>query len=297
MNYKNVILVDTSNLLHRFHYANQELSVVREGKTISTGSMYGLCLYTQRVISQIPNTLIVFCMDSKSKARKEISEEYKENRVRKEEVYASIKHIVQVLGLVPHTCYAKVYDKEADDVIACLAFRFKNKNPDLNIIIHSNDNDFYQLIKYDINVANEFKGGKYKKITPNDVLLKYNVSLDCLLKYRVLVGDTSDNIKPVVPRMRKEFLKLLAEAWQQEGDIIKACNSLREGHGANVDKILDNLDRVETNMSLMTLEKYREPEHAFEVKLKRSSGDKPKQLVDYYELNEYKRYLREKGWY
>lgn len=88
----------------------------------------------------------------------------------------------------------RVEDCESDDIIAILMRRF----PDYMCrILFSSDRDFLQLenvYQYNMN------GERIKRVTFKDALIEEEVSPNDYLLWKILNGDTSDNIKGVFPK-------------------------------------------------------------------------------------------------
>ena len=298
--YNKLILVDYSWMLARYFYAMQhDIMHDPEKGEVFTGSIRGFTMFTQSVLTHYPDSLIIFCQDGSAIERKKMNERYKANRdltdEKKEEkkrIHASTAHIVDVLSNCKDVFFAKVDDKEGDDVIALLAAMSLEKNPSTEITIYSGDKDFWQLLSVGAKVANELKKNKFVYVTENDVFTKFGVGLDQLLHLRVLLGDKSDNISPPVKFMKEVAKKRFVELWQ--GKTLSETLDAYELEDPNWGKKLkDNQDIIEENLDLMDLLKYQQKENRFEVKMRR----KPitdLSLMNYYGLIEFRHFLRGK---
>ena len=109
-------------------------------------------------------------------SRRKIYPEYKTNREKaSEDIYASMNTFKKLLHF--SNCFSiEIKRFEADDIIAKLARQYSNEGH--NVFIESNDGDFAQL---GLPMAR-----KEFKVEPEWVIL-----------YKILVGDSSDNIKGV----------------------------------------------------------------------------------------------------
>ena len=81
---------------------------------------------------------------------------------------------------------------EGDDCIALMVAEIKQKHPDARISIVSSDGDFKQLLSGDVQMV-DLKG---RAVGGPDQSLDARRELFC----KVVAGDTSDNIPPVMPR-------------------------------------------------------------------------------------------------
>jgi len=205
---KTIILVDQSWLLHRFYYTNSSMQVCVEGKTYMTGAIYGFTnLVAETVTAYGRDVEIIFCKDDGTKTRKKISQDYKRHREEKPQVYAPLKDVIKVLScLKGNVKFAYSAGQEADDVIAYLAYRFKEVLTDEDdIIVYTGDRDMWQLIPDGIKISKERKRKKFLYVTRDDVFMhkEFKVKPEVLLRFRTLSGDSSDGISAVVPRMKK----------------------------------------------------------------------------------------------
>lgn len=131
--------------------------------------------------------------EENSKQFKEyIGEGYKSNREKDEtipwdEIYNTFNEVNEALSLYSDVIVMTVEEAEGDDIVAVVAKEF-SKTEDVYIV--SSDKDFKQLINDRIKIYDPLK----KLFVPN-------INTDFYLKKHILIGDASDNIKPVMPRM------------------------------------------------------------------------------------------------
>jgi 5'-3' exonuclease len=104
----------------------------------------------------------------------------------------------------------QVPNLEGDDLIAILT-RYLLKHTDAEVIIHSGDKDFYQLLKYArVSILKNIKDGKLDFMDRKKVKKKFHVSVRDWIKYRAWTGDSVDNIlhlKNVGPSVASKLLK------------------------------------------------------------------------------------------
>jgi len=102
----------------------------------------------------------------------------------------------------------QVHGLECDDLIAMLAKRIFELDKHADVIIHSGDKDFYQLLP-DVRIMTRLQEGKLQWVNAEDVLERFGVSVVDWVKYRALTGDSSDNIPhlwKVGPKTAKRML-------------------------------------------------------------------------------------------
>ena len=188
--------------------------------------------------------IIVFDGVGGSNARRNLYPEYKANRhvnrmtnysifSSKEEETESINNqmarLIQYLKCLPITVIG-IDGLEADDIIGYLANKFQAYDETRSVTIMSADKDFLQLISDKVQVYSPVKKKIYK---PKDVLEEFGVSCYNFLNYKILMGDSSDNIPGVSGLGPKKLLKLFPELISENriglDDIIEsAANKIDE---------------------------------------------------------------------
>lgn len=119
-----------------------------------------------------------------------------------------LKYILRSMGLRGFS----VDGLEGDDLIGILARRVLEKRWFEEVIIHSTDKDFYQLLPVTgIRILRGSVGGKMEWADKMKVALEHGVLVEDWVKYRALMGDPSDNIPNVLrgigPKTAAKFLK------------------------------------------------------------------------------------------
>lgn len=219
-----LVLIDFSWVLHRSHHAYKELSCVMEGKTVLTGSFYGFV----RLIPQLqklypPNEWnYIFCVDDGDGGRKNLLETYKAGREYKPEVWQHEDDIITFLSLFPGVGIFKADGYEADDVIATLA---RGVGTGDEVVIYSGDNDLVQLINTGIGkrprvVVRRSLAKDGMDLTEKYVEGEFGVHPVNLLLYRSLIGDSSDKIPSVVPRLNREAAMTMSERYRDPQDAL-----------------------------------------------------------------------------
>lgn len=212
---------------------------------------------------QSTRCIVVFDGSGGSQRRRKIYPEYKNNRrtslhlnrrefaTREEEIFSMKKQmlrIIEYLSILPVSVV--IIDQiEADDTISSIVTDYYQQI-DSQITIVSSDRDFLQLINDNVSVWNPVKKKLY---TPNDLRDEFNMHPNNYLLYRVLTGDSSDNI-PGVPGLG---LKTLLKEFDLNNELTveQFLEQCRLKSGKKIfEKILDNEERIVLNYQLMQLQ-------------------------------------------
>ena len=99
-------------------------------------------------------------------------------------------------------------------------------------IIFSGDKDLIQLTAYEnVFISDKFEKGSFIVKTDEELFQKFknnkgedftriSTNKKDILKYRVLKGDTSDNLSPVFPRIKdKEIVNIVKDYWIDEEEL------------------------------------------------------------------------------
>ena len=265
-----LVLVDVMNNLHRFLWKNSELSVTIGDEIICTGHLYGMLRLILTLRDRFKDCSIVLALDGYDKERRQVNTEYKANRERRDDIYSLIPDLVKMCGLVDGVFFCYHKDFEADDVINSVARTVRNlcKSKDLSkyIWVLSNDKDMYQLVRDDtmvpIKIIRKFGTGSSwmsdaEIVDENKVRESFNgVNPENLVKFRAIVGDSSDNLKGYF-RFRKSNASIIAENYDYDLDS-KTLN-LKPGHteclewGKFLDKIREDMSIFDRNYRIMRM--------------------------------------------
>lgn len=197
-------------------------------------------------------------------------EGYKQNRDKEEkhEVYKDLKSVISVLSEDEKLTFIRAWGYEADHVIAYLAEKYCDTK---SILIYSGDKDLLQLTYHKrIKVADKFEKGAFLVKTDCDIFNKFKnskgedftrISEDKrdILKYRVLKGDLSDNLKPVFPRIKDtEITDIIKNYWIDYEDFTaeRAQKIIEDINGDNpklAGKLQESIDNWIRNYRLMNL--------------------------------------------
>jgi len=227
---KQVVLIDAKNAVYRHGAVNPNLSR-RDG--FPTGALFG-CLNSMLAIARrLPDASFVWVWDGdgetwRHKVMREnilVQSSFKENvehkakprkharvygykgtrsykREKSESKYpqegrARIDIQIPVLRLVLEGSGIRnfqIASLEGDDLLALLT-RYLLKHTHAEVIIHSGDRDFYQLLKHRrVKILKDLKEGKLHFVDRKQVKQEYGVSVRDWVKFRAWTGDASDNI-------------------------------------------------------------------------------------------------------
>jgi DNA polymerase-1 len=173
-------------------------------------------------MSDPTKVVIVFDGVGGSSARRNLFPAYKANRnnsrmtnysifsskdEEQESINNQISRLIQYLQCLPVTVIS-IDGLEADDIIGYLANKFQKHKETARVTIMSADKDFLQLVSDKVHC---YSPTKKKIYTPKDVLEEFGVSSSNFLNYKILMGDTSDNIPGIAGLGPKKLIKLFPE--------------------------------------------------------------------------------------
>jgi DNA polymerase-1 len=173
-------------------------------------------------MSDPTKVVVIFDGIGGSNARRNLYPEYKANRnssrITNHNIFSSkdeesesinnqISRLVQYLQCLPVTVIS-IDGLEADDIIGYLANKFQAHEETARVTIMSADKDFLQLVSDKVHC---YSPTKKKIYTPKDVLEEFGVSSNNFLNYKILMGDTSDNIPGITGLGPKKLIKLFPE--------------------------------------------------------------------------------------
>ena len=173
-------------------------------------------------MSDPTKVVVIFDGIGGSNARRNLYPEYKANRnssrITNHNIFSSkdeesesinnqISRLIQYLQCLPVTVIS-IDGLEADDIIGYLANKFQAHDETQKVTIMSADKDFIQLVSDKVHC---YSPTKKKIYTPKDVLEEFGVSSSNFLNYKILMGDTSDNIPGITGLGPKKLIKLFPE--------------------------------------------------------------------------------------
>lgn len=266
-----VLLVDSMNTFLR------SFAVINSTNTQGThvGGMIGFLRSLAYVVNLVQPTRVICVFDGEGNTtnRKHLYADYKGNRKLKrvtnwssfdnlEEESASLSQ--QILRLIDYLKTLPINivtrDKlEADDIIGYLAPKFDSS------IIMSADQDFLQLCSDTVQVYSPIKKKFYG---PKEVFDEYGLWPQNFINYKVLMGDSSDNLPGVKGLGPKKLFKLFPELTEDAKVTLKEI--IQKGHDKHEENgIYGNVylfrKQLEINEQLMSLENPNIPDYDIEV--------------------------------
>lgn len=239
-----LLLVDGSNLLFQMFYGMPARITGAQGQAIQgTLGFVGALL---KVIRRLQPTHVAVLFDGETEnPRRLLDADYKANRPdysqlpeedtpfsQLPDIYAALDH----LGI----CHSETVDCEADDWIAGYARQY---GTDREVVILSQDSDFFQLITQRVSVY-RYRGARSVLCDSAYITEKLGVDPAQYAAFKSLTGDSADNIAGVPGIGPKTAAALLREYGDldtllQQADTI-GKPALRATVQASVQRILHN---------------------------------------------------------
>lgn len=200
------LIIDGNNIAIRSHFKMPHLTN-RFG--VHTGAMHGFLTSLLRLKTIHKPERIIICWDGgRADWRMKLCPEYKANRDDKQRdaVHSQFQILRGIIECLPVSsiCLPGV---EADDLIAKFVLdRIKDSPGDMNII-HSNDEDFLQLVTPNTKILKS--DGTF--LTRVEFAMKHKVEVPFHVILKSLVGDSSDNISGL-PKIGKVKAVKMIEA-------------------------------------------------------------------------------------
>ena len=272
-----LLIVDGHNLLFQMFYGMPN-KIYNEDNVPIQGVIGFIGALLKIIKINNPDYIVILLDKEQELDRKKINENYKDNRINYSNVsddenpFFSLKYIYKVLDLIKIK-YTEVDTYEADDMIASYVFSYFGR---YDIIISSQDSDFYSLINDSVNVF-KYRGIKSELVTKEKIFEKYHIDSKYFADYKALIGDNSDNIKGVYGIGPKTATSLINEY----GNIINIINNANEISNIKLrNKILDNISLLKENIELIKYTKtYELPFSIDELKLNIDENIKTMELL------------------
>jgi DNA polymerase-1 len=234
------------------------------------GGLTGFLKSIGYAIKMIEPTKVVLVFDGigGSNNKRNLYPEYKANRNKnrmtnysifssKDEESESINNqmarLIQYLQCLPVSIIC-IDGIEADDTIGYLVGKFEKYTFTKEVTIMSADGDFLQLVSDKVKVYSPTKKKIYK---PADVFEEYGVSCYNFVNYKILMGDSSDNLPGVDGLGPKKVLKMFPEL---ASNTPTTLNEILEKSAGKIEdhilygKIVERRHQLEINSKLMNLQ-------------------------------------------
>lgn len=266
---KRLLIVDGSNLLFQMFYGMPARIVNREGKAIhGTLGFVGALLKMIRMV--VPDGVVVLFDGEYVSERREIDSEYKANRTdysqmeEEETPFSQLPDIYAALDVL-QIRHAETTVCETDDWIAGYSRRYGG---DKEIVIASQDSDFFQLIADRVNVL-RYRGKNSVLCDSNYIAEKLGIRPEQYADYKSLVGDTADHIRGADKIGPKTAAQLLRQFDCLEG----VLNGVQQVQKLSVrNSLIENADRLRRNYRMIYLDGTQELPYGIEELVWSDSG-------------------------
>lgn len=246
-----LLLVDGHCLLFQMFYGMPARIIGKNGKPIQ-GTL-GFVGAMRKILALVRPTHVAVIFDGEThNPRADLDADYKANREDFSRVADEDNPFLQLPDIYRALDYmgiarTETTDCETDDVLAAYA---KAYGGECEVIICSQDSDFFQLISENVSVL-RYRGEKSVTCDVAYIHERLGISPDQYAFFKSLTGDGSDNIKGITGIGPKTAAALAhqfgtPESLLQNADLIKQPK-LRES-------VKQNADRLALNLKLITLD-------------------------------------------
>lgn len=280
------LLIDGSYLLKRSFHGAKNLYTDKFGHI---GGLYQFLITTRKLIKEnlINKVIVVWDGEMGGKLRHLIDPQYKANRRNKswsnkiELTDAEIKREIEKdQSILKQKKRIQAYleeffikqiecdEIEGDDILAYYSLTHHN---DEDIILFTNDHDFLQLLSLNITII--FSNIE-TPITKSNFFKHFNYHYSNALLMKVVCGDTSDNIKGIEGLQEGTLLKYFPELKFKHISVREICQKADELNKDRISKklkplkcfenLLNNIDRLKMNYTLVNLHEPMLNENAYE---------------------------------
>lgn len=244
-----LLIVDGAMLLFQSFYGMPKKILNKRGESVEAVVCFLGILF--KIIRSInPDKLLIVFDGENQLKRQQIDENYKANRkdfsnTSQEKTPFPQLEIIKVILKQLNFLYIETTTCEADDLIASIVNDNKNI---LNIVISSQDKDFFQLIDDNVSVFS-YRGKVSVHWDKQTFFTKYGFEPKYFSTYKALFGDKSDNISGIKGFGHITTSKII-KSYGDIFDIYKNINLI----DAKLAKILsENKQKVLKNFSLIEL--------------------------------------------
>lgn len=243
---RELYLLDASSYLYRAFHALPKFTT-KEG--FPTGAIYGFAKMLLSLFGRKNIKHMAVCFDSKAPTfRHEQFAGYKKNRPpMPDDLSLQIPKIEQLVNVFRLKCF-RLDGYEADDILATLAWKFKDKFD--RILIITSDKDMLQIVSDKINVLSSSR--KEEILNPEKVKEKLGVYPEKVADLLALVGDSSDNIPGVAGIGQKTAKNLLDEFGFLE-DVLASADKVENNRIS--DSLKSNASLALSNKKLLLLDR------------------------------------------
>lgn len=275
-----LMLIDGNSLTYRAFYALPSDLVTASGQV--TNAVFGFTsMFVNLVRDHRPDAIAVAFDRSEPTFRHEAEPSYKAQReatpdILKEQ-FPLVRQVIETLGV---TAIEKA-GVEADDIIATLATRARDRGDD--VIIVTGDRDSYQLVEDPhVRVLYNKRGvSDYAMYDEAGIRERTGVDPTDYVHYAALRGDTSDNL-PGVPGVGEKTAAKLINAY---GGIDGIYDHVDDQTPKLRENLIANEDRARRNVELMRLLRDVELDLDLDdIGFPHPDGDEVRELFDFLEF-------------
>ena len=261
-----LLIVDGMNLLFQMYYGMPARIINAQGKAIQgTLGFVGALL---KIIRMVQPTHLIIPFDGECcNPRKELDADYKANRPQLPEEDSPFTQLPDVYRALDYLGirYAETTDCEADDWIAGYAKKFGGE---MEIVIASQDSDFFQLITEQVCVL-RYRGDRTVCCDRKYILDRLGIAPEQYAAFKSLTGDTADNIRGA----DKVGPKTAAELMNQFGSLEAMFARAEQIRKPSVrESVLRNRERIRLNALLIRLDGAEELPFDLDEMVYRDSG-------------------------
>lgn len=271
-----VLIIDGTNTYLRVFSANPALNDNGE----HVGGIYGFINTLKNIVNLINPTRVIIVFDGKggSQRRKKMYSNYKQGRALKSKLNRVLDldisdeqrllrmefaRLLNYLECLPITVLSYDY-VEADDVIAYITTNCLSED----IVIYSNDKDYFQLINDRVSVYFPAKSKLYKK---QDIIGEYGLLPENFIWNKVILGDRSDNVTGVKGIGETKFNTAFTFLKERVYSLDEFKNALTEYDNKIINKVKESIDILTRNYYIMQLA---------DVDISGSTKSKIREIVD-----------------
>lgn len=228
---KHLYLIDGAGYIFRAYYAIRPLST---SKGLPTNAIYGFTQMLLKLQKEVSPKYWAIVFDTKEPTfRDRLFDQYKANRKEPPDdlvpQFEYFPKIVQALNIP----WLASPGFEADDVIATVALKAKEKGFDVTIL--SGDKDLLQLVGPRIRMWDTMKEKHYEE---KEVVERFGVKPEKVADVMGLQGDTSDNI-PGVPGIGPKTASQLIQEYGSLENLLKNVDNVKGKVKENLEKYKD----------------------------------------------------------
>ena len=239
-----LLIVDGSNLLFQMFYGMPARIVNHQGRAIQgTLGFVGALLKMIRMVS--PSHVFVAFDGETDNPRKDLDESYKANRPDYSEMpeedtpFSQLPDIYRALDILGIR-HRETENCEADDWIAGYAREYGDR---MELVIASQDSDFYQLITDSVHVL-RYRGERSVLCGPGYMREKLGIEPGQYAAFKSLTGDAADNIRGVPGVGPRTAGQLMGRFGTLDGLLCRIGEipkpSIRRAVAANTERIRKN---------------------------------------------------------